>query len=445
MVLLATILRFGGLGTAGLSADETYTAVASARPVDELLTFIRETDPHPPLSYLLENPALAVSDSNAALRFLPALCSTLAVVVMAVWQRREGIAGLAATVLMAVAPEQLLYGRQARMYGLLALAGVVVAWSACRWLTRPRSGWAALAAAAATVAALSHSAGFVLLAGLLLVPGVRRDRAAWVFRAWVAAGSVTTAVVFAPVALERAGDQTSYPTTSLSWLTATVNEQLAPVPDQRWIVIALLLLGGAVLVRAGGAQARVWLAVFAAPLFGLAVISFWIPLLLPKSVLSLSWGIMVALGAIVGSAWRRRPLAGITVAALLAVLTVPYLAEALAKDEGAGRMAAALSGQVEAGDVVAVRPDNLGTVVEWQLGRIESRSLTTVGSPWPDAVAWRIGDAEPTDRTWLVEAPERVRGDVDIDAHPSCGPHREAVGGAFVLSCLADVPIDDGP
>ena len=88
MVLLAAILRFGGLGTAGLSADETYTAVASARPVDELLTFIRETDPHPPLSYLLENPALAVSDSNAALRFLPALCSTLAVVVLAVWQRR---------------------------------------------------------------------------------------------------------------------------------------------------------------------------------------------------------------------------------------------------------------------------------------------------------------------------------------------------------------------
>ncbi len=445
VVLLAAVLHFGGLGTAGLTPDESYTAVASARPVGDLLAFIRETDPHPPLSYLLEKPALAVADSNAALRFLPALFSTLAVAAMAVWQRREGVAGLTATVLLAVAPEQLLYGRQARMYGLLVLAGVVVAWASCRWLAGASRRWGAVAAAAATVAALSHSTGFVLLAGLLLVPWLRRDREAWALRAMAGAGVVVTAVVFAPVALDRAGDRTFYPRTSLGWVTTTVNEQLAPVPAQKWLVIALLVVGGTLLIRRGGPQARVWLALFAAPLLGLVLVSFRVPLLLPKSVLSLSWGVVLALGALVGAAWKRLPVAGIAVAALLALLTVPYVAEARAKDEGAGRMAATVSAQAVDGDVVAVRPENLGTLVEWQLGRIEGRVLHPVTTPWDVTVAWRVGAGPPTGRTWLVESPDRVLSDVDadLDAGTSCGPERVPVGGEFLLSCLDDVPVED--
>lgn len=437
VVLLAAVLRFGALGTAGLSADETYTAVAAERPVGDLLSFIRETDPHPPLFYLVEKPALLVADSNAALRVLPALCSTLAVAAFALWQRREGVAGLAATVLMALAPEQLVYGRQARMYGLLVLAGVLVAWSASRWLTTGRSRWTAVAAAAATTAALSHSAGWVVLAGLFLVPGRRRDQAAWVFRSWVAAGAAITAVVFAPVVLERAGERTHYPTTSLGWVTTTLNEQVAPVPSQRWVVLALLVVGAVLVVRRGGPQARVWLSLFAAPLTGLAVISFRVPLLLPKSVLVLSWGIMLALGAVVGEAWRRRPAAGIAVVALLAVLTVPNVVEARRYDEGAGRMADAVAGRLEDGDVVAVRPDNLGTILEWRVGTIESRPLTAVGSPWPDAVAWQVGDGPPSGRTWLVESRDRAGELVALGT--TCGPDHVDVGGGFVLSCLADV------
>ena len=441
VVLLAAVLRFAGLGTAGLSPDESYTAVASARPVGDLLAFIRETDPHPPVSYLLEKPVLAVADSNAALRFLPALLSTLAVAAMAAWQRREGVAGLTATVLLAVAPEQLLYGRQARMYGLMMLAGVVVAWASCRWLTTASRRWGALAATAATVAALSHSTGFVLLAGLLLVPWLRRDREAWVLRGMAAVGVVLTAVVFAPVALERRDDRTFYPTTSVEWVTTTVNEQLAPVPSQKWLVLALLVLGGVLLVRRGGPQARVWLVLFAAPLVGLVLVSFSVPLLLPKSVLSLSWGVMLALGALVGTAWRRLPVAGLAVAGLLALLTVPYMAEARAKDEGAGRMVATVSERAVDGDVIAVRPENLGTLVDWQLGRIEGRELHPVTTPWDLTVAWRVGDGPATGRTWLVESPDRLPEVVDVEA--PCGPERVPVGGEFVLSCLDDVDHDE--
>lgn len=445
VVLLAAVLRFGGLGTAGLTPDESYTAVASARPLGELLAFIRETDPHPPLSYLLEKPVLAVADSNAALRFLPATLSTLAVAAMAAWQRREGVAGLTATVLLAIAPEQLLYGRQARMYGLLVLTGVLVAWASCRWLTTASRRWGALAAVAATAAALAHSTGFVLLAGLLLVPWLRRDREAWVLRGMAAAGVLLTAVVFAPVALERRGERTFYPTTSLDWVTTTVNEQLAPVPTQKWLVIALLVVGGVLLVRRGGPQARVWLVLFAAPLLGLVLVSFQVPLLLPKSVLSLSWGVMLALGALVGAAWRRLPLAGIAVAGLLALLTVPYVAEARAKDEQAGRMVATVSARAEDGDVVAVRPENLGTLVEWQLGRVEGRALRPVTTPWDVTVAWRVGAGPPTGRTWFVEVPGRVLSgiDADLDVGTPCGPERVSVGGEFVLSCLDDVPVED--
>ena len=120
--------------------DETYTALAVRLPIGSMLEHLDRTDPHPPLSYLLFKPVAVRTTDLGGLRATSAVASVLAVVVMALWLRDRGVTGVGAVLLFAIAPYQLVYGREMRMYGLLALGGVVAAAAAEAMVCWPALG-----------------------------------------------------------------------------------------------------------------------------------------------------------------------------------------------------------------------------------------------------------------------------------------------------------------
>ncbi len=60
-VLVATgaVLRLWDLGASRLNYDESFTAMAGRLPIVQLFGFLRRSDSHPPLDYLLRAPISA--------------------------------------------------------------------------------------------------------------------------------------------------------------------------------------------------------------------------------------------------------------------------------------------------------------------------------------------------------------------------------------------------
>jgi len=120
---LAAVLRFYGLGAQSLWSDEGNSAALAARPWIQIARDAAR-DIHPPLYYwLLKLWTTLVGRSEVALRSLSALMGVILVLVVAELGRQihdEGT-GLAAALFAALAPFQVYYSQEARMYILLAL------------------------------------------------------------------------------------------------------------------------------------------------------------------------------------------------------------------------------------------------------------------------------------------------------------------------------------
>ena len=125
LTLLAFVLRAAALGAKGLAYDEAATALmARAAPAAIVRFHWTAGFEHPPLWQLLMAAWSALAgQSEAALRFLPALAGTLGIpllwlTVALAWPQERGARVLAAG-LAAVAPVLVLYGQEARMYTLV--------------------------------------------------------------------------------------------------------------------------------------------------------------------------------------------------------------------------------------------------------------------------------------------------------------------------------------
>ena len=431
-VVVGAVLRLWDLGATRPSIDETYTALAARLPVADLVRHIDATDPHGPLAYLLLQPVAGLTSDVGTLRLASAMTSIAALVVMAVWQRRAGLAGLVATVVFALSPFQLLFARQIRMYGLLALAGVTAAWCAQRWLEQGGRRWAIGAATAGLVAALSHAAGPILLVALMAIPLLRRDRAAWELRAAVGTGLMAFAVLWGPHAWRWSHDSGALPVATPRWASIVVNETIAPAPENRWIVLPLLLAGALAILMGRGARVRVWMCLFAVPVLALYVASLQRSVLVPKSLVPFAWGTSVAMGALCGWAMERWRLAGLAIAGLLALVIVPLVPAALRQDEGSGVAAQRIFDRAGADDGFAVVPGRWQTesLVRWFGDHETDRALEpAVGVDGLEVYA--PAGVERSDRLWFVS----MEGDVPPETSVPCGP-RELVGSVVSVQCL---------
>lgn len=440
-VLVGVVLRFWAIGALTLSPDESYSAYAAHLPLTEGVSFIRDTDPHPPLSYVLLAGIERVASSEAALRLLGVVPSVGAVVLAAWWLRRRPVLAGATALFLAVSPYQLHFGRQARMYGLLVLAGVACAAGAGEWTAGARRRGLALVAAGGLVAALSHSVGFVVLAGLALVPGRRTDRDAWWFRGAVAGVGAAWLLWWWGFGAPRWSGTSLYDTLTVDQAARALNELVAAVPSNAVFVLPLLVAGGVLLARTDRAVAWVLLCVAVVPTAVLAVVSLRIGVFIPKSLAVVSWGAALALAGLVQAAWDRARIAGVAVVALVPfVLLLPYVPTVLTSGDPTAETVALLTAEVRPGDVVVHRPaafPGLG-MPEWYLALRDDRPWEPVTADrWPDAAGFVVGDAPRSGRVWVVEfAP--LMDPVPLDGAP-CAPDRRT-DGTYLVRCV--VPAD---
>jgi hypothetical protein len=169
--LIGAGLRFAALPAKSVWLDEAFSVWMAHHSPTDLWPWLVRIDHHPPLYYLLLHGWLGwFGDGPGAIRALSALCSTLAIPLIAGAARALGgwQVGLAAAWMLALAPWQVRYAQEARMYGLLVLAAAGVFYAAARILTHPtKTGrfdgrWLLLVASQAA-AMLTHNTTTVLL------------------------------------------------------------------------------------------------------------------------------------------------------------------------------------------------------------------------------------------------------------------------------------------
>ncbi len=431
LVVIGAALRLWDLGRTAPSIDETYSVLAARMPVGELLQRIDSTDPHGPLYYLILHPIASVTDGVGTLRMVSALLSIAAVVVMAVWQRRAGVAGLVATAVFALSPFQIFYARQMRMYGLLALAGVCAAWCAQRWLVDPRRRWVAGMAAAGVVAALSHATGVILLGALLLLPLLRRDRSSWELRAAVVASGSIFGLLWGAHAVRWSGASGLLPTADPNWLSIVLNEVVAPVPGNRWFLLPLLLAGSVVVVAARGSLARVWICLFVVPVAVLYLASMSRGVLVPKSLMPFAWGVPVALGALCGWVHQRSRIGAGVVVAVLALGLLPYASESMRSDEGSGAAVESLFASAAPGDGYAFATGRwqFESLLEWY-GSVEGRRPLEMVEPMGELTVYSPASEQRPPRVWfLAIADDQLPSGLRTCSDPV--PH-----GVFTAQCV---------
>jgi len=134
-VLVGAVLRLLRLGAQDLWYDEAVTAWIARLPLRDLLPAV-VGDVHPPLWYLVEWLSVRFPGNTAiALRLPAALCSIAALAMLPGLARALKLdrrTAVIATWIMALAPFQIWYAQEGRMYALLLLAVEVAVWAAVR-------------------------------------------------------------------------------------------------------------------------------------------------------------------------------------------------------------------------------------------------------------------------------------------------------------------------
>ena len=124
IVLAGGVLRFYDLGGKALWLDEVFTMVRTdgAGP-GEILERVKTNERHPPLFHLLSAPLLRPGHGDAAVRLLPALASSLTVLLtgLLAWRAFGRNAGLVAAGLAAVSSFEVVAGQEGRPTALATM------------------------------------------------------------------------------------------------------------------------------------------------------------------------------------------------------------------------------------------------------------------------------------------------------------------------------------
>jgi 4-amino-4-deoxy-L-arabinose transferase-like glycosyltransferase len=191
-IALAFGLRLINLGGRPLWYDEAFAVLYAEKPFGALLygTLTRvegaAADVHPLFFYSILHAWMGiVGQSPLAVRALSALLGTATVVVTYLLACRlfDRRTGLAAAVIVAVAPFPIYYSQEARMYALLGLAAITTAYFFVRaWAGGRKGDWIAFGFFGA-LTLYAHNLGFAFIAGLdlwiawtWLRPGLARDK-----------------------------------------------------------------------------------------------------------------------------------------------------------------------------------------------------------------------------------------------------------------------------
>jgi hypothetical protein len=439
LVVLGVVLRVVWIARNGPSFDESFTAMAGRRSLGGVFDFLRASDSHPPLDYLLRLPLARAGASTLVLR-LPSLVFTAgALALFAWWMRTRGPAGIVAVAVMAVSPFQIMYGGEARMYALLELLGVLTAMLAEAWIRDPRHWHAAAAGGLVLLGVFDHVSGFLLAGGLLTLGGLRQDREAWRWRAFVAGAVALWAVVWGTSFLKQVS------TTHASWIERTtihsipdaVSAQVTSQQGVALLVLAAVIGGIVVIVASDGVLGRVVLCCGVLPVVAAAVIGCFAPFFIDRTITVAAWVPCLAVGMVVDRGWRRSPVMGVAIAVLVGALVLPatlvFMDRHWEYDEAVDHLLAV----VRPGDVVATVPDWYGPLVDWRVGVQEFEAARPVHvDELPEAHAILLGNRATTGRAWVLSFAGDHR---TFPGMAHCAP--DWTDAVTVVSCLV-VPED---
>lgn len=428
IVAIGAGLRLWGLGASRFGYDEAFTAIAGRLPLGGLTDFITRHDSHPPLDYLIHAPLARAGVSEFWFRFPSVIMSIAALALLAWWLRPRAGVAIWATVVMAVDPFQISHGRDARMYAELEFIGVAVAALTGAWLTRPRARHAFLLGVLVFAGLLTHVSMFLLAAGLLTVPGRRRDRAAWQWRGAIAGGGLGWALVWGThfVVQAQGGHSSWIPSTTPATLATAVAHLLTP--DSLLVVpaVAATVVGAVLLVRSDARLGRVWLCCFAVPVTIAAIVGLAEPVVLDRTFTLMAWAPVVALAFVLDAIFRRNRVVGALALAGVVAVALPSALTIVTEHKGPDSPLRALQTRVRPGDIVGVQPVSKAPELQWSLGvqtHSSTRQVSVPGSP--RAFGIRIGTGVPTGRVWLLNwNAHRTPADLVSECGPGWGSGR---------------------
>ena len=433
-LVVGVLLRVWGIGSTRLSFDETFTATVARLPVGAMWAYLRHADAHPPLDYLVRAPLARAGVSEGWLRMPSVVASVGTLAVGAWWWRPLGRLGMIAVALLAGSSFAVTYAHDARMYAGLGLAGISVAAAAARWLDR-RSPTAVAVMGAGLLAALALQGGALLVVpGVIAIAGLRRDRAAWLWRGAVCAAVVAWAVAWGPAFLDqsRRTGHSWVQLTSPHYALVVVNELVDSTPAVALLVLVLVIAGAVVIPR--GPLRTVTISLGWGVIATYVVVGTHFHVLLPRALAFSAWAPLVALAALAEAGLRRSTAIGAGVLALVAVVMVPSAAAA-AKPAVAPHAAALamVRRQARPGDEVVMAPAFLWTMPAWYFGVRWWSHGSFADRPDLQAQGTVVGGVRPTGRVWLVVS-------VAYAAHTgglsSCAPPQRL--DQFVVYCLED-------
>jgi hypothetical protein len=435
--VVGVAVRWVALGSTVPTFDESFTGVLSRAPLGDIPYLARTSDSHPPLDYILRH-LTAGSGDTFWLRAPSALLATATLLVVLWWMKDRGWFGVLAIALTSVAAIQVLYARQARMYALVILAGTVVAAVSERWLDRPRTRWAVVAAAGVAVALLSHTSALFLAVGTLAVAGRQRDRDAWIWRGAVVVAIVTWLALWGNGLSDQvgAGRADWIPHTTPRTAVDAVGGQLSLFSGLSVLVVAGTIAGGLLLHSRRPNLGRVWLCLFAFPVAAVVVLGLWMHLLLPRSLAFAAWAPVVAFAALGAACVEDRPLwlsraAGIVGLVACVSIVAASIGAVVTYEEDSSPTRRALLDLAQPGDVVAVYPEFLGPMLEWDHDLVEIDETDLAAGLEADG-AW-VGrlPGGSTDTVWLV-VPDTYSYDPALIPCESPPP---SLRGDLLLSC----------
>lgn len=434
-VVVGVALRWWNLGGPALTADEQFTGVYASLPLRDVVAEVARIDIHGPLDYATRAPFAGAHDAFW-LRFPSAFIATATLLFVWHWMRDRGWFGFEVVALTAVLPFLLLYGRTARMYAFLIFFGAVAMRLAEAWLRDPRRWHPPALAALLLVTLLYDNTALLLAFGTFCLPGLRRDRRAWLWRAASAGAVAAWLLVWGPSLRSQTtnGFGRWIPLASYDAVTGEVGRVVTLFYPQFGILgIAAVGFGAWLLVRAQPDLGRIVLLVMIVPAVLASVAAIWLHILLARSFSSVSFGVVLALAGVL-EAGRRRGSAALGAALCAAVVLIGLsIQPALTFEEDTAPGLAALVARTEPGDVVVMSPASLGHVVTWTLDApITSAPTAAIGD---DTVFVRAPVGDPTGRVWVLAA---AGWPWEPGLEP-CAAEPPVDTGAYVLTCFERV------
>jgi mannosyltransferase len=419
-LVVAWAARLYRLDAQSLWYDEGTSVTVAPRDLTTILANAA-ADIHPPLYYLLLHYWVgAVGTSEWALRLLSAALGvlTVAVVCRLAWDLLGPVGGVAAGLLAALAPLEVWYSQEARMYALAALAGVGATLVLLRALERGGSRLWACYGLLLTVTLYTHYfAATIPVAHAIVVAATWRRRGA--VTAWVVA-TAAGGLLFLPWVARTLGQLTGWPATAppygarelvvraLGLLALGQGADRLPL-SATWPLALALAIGAAWLLRRGRVAGR-WLALAAllVPLAAMLAVSRSRPFFHPKFVLLVAPYAEILLASAVVALGRVRP--PLAVAAVLVLVGwratgtwAQWHEPGLARDDYRG-LAAQIAMQEQPGDAVVLNaPGQIELFQHYYRGASALYPLPEQRPPDRAATEAKLAQlAARHERVWLV-------------------------------------------